>query len=260
MKIEYPDNFSIEDYDNNFLWRYINLHKLIDLLINKQLYFTRFDHFEDGMEGLTGKGIQLKAFTQRNPLTKENINKTFSEEEQQRLIEYDKNKREQYLDSLTDSQQSQFANCWFLGDRESLAMWKLYSKKDGVAIKFNAKQLIEEVVDSARNFISDPDFIILYCGPVNYKNIWPIDPHEKFDGKFNGLKKDRSYIHESEFRFVAVVPLEKKGQYINFKLPIRELSNFDIEIITNPFMEKWEIENLRALLINYSLESFLKVS
>ncbi len=49
MEIEFPDNFDINDYENQFLWRYLDLHKLFDLIIHKQLYFTRFDHFEDGV-------------------------------------------------------------------------------------------------------------------------------------------------------------------------------------------------------------------
>lgn len=259
MEIQYPDNFLIEEYNDKFLWRYIDLHRLIDLLNNKHLYFTRFDNFEDGLEGLTGKGIGLKVFTQGNPITKDNINKSFDEEIQLKLIKDDKNRRQLYLDTLTGSQQTQFANCWFLGDRESLAMWKLYSKNDGVAIKFNARQLINTVIATAKSY-TKTDFKILYLGPVKYKNIWPFDPYEKFDGKFNGLKKDKSYIHENEFRFVVVVPSEKKGEYKNFILPIGELSAYDLKIITNPFMKKWEVENLKKLLSKYELDQLLMSS
>jgi hypothetical protein len=41
MKIVYPDNFSLDELNDNFLWRYIELHKLIDLLNKEQIYFTR---------------------------------------------------------------------------------------------------------------------------------------------------------------------------------------------------------------------------
>jgi hypothetical protein len=84
------------------------------------------------------------------------------------------------------TQKTQFASCWFLDDRESFAMWKIYSKKEGIALKFNAKQFAETVVASAENY-SNTDFKILYYGKVDYKNIRPFDPLEKFDGKFNGL-------------------------------------------------------------------------
>jgi hypothetical protein len=252
MTVEYPNNFTLNDYNDRFLWRYIDLPKLLDLLNNKRLYFSRFDHFEDGLEGITGKGITLKAFTQAAPLTTENVNKNLDEETQENLITQDKSMRERYLDYLVKSQQTQFASCWFLGNRESLAMWKIYSKKEGVAVKFNAKELIENVVASAESY-TNTDFSRFYLGAVTYKNIWPFDPHEKFDQKFNGLKKDNSYSHENEFRFVTVVPTDKKGLYSKFILPIAELSALNVKVIANPFMESYEIENLKVLLAKYNL-------
>ena len=208
MKIGYPDKFSLDEYKDKYLWRYIDLFKLKDLISKEKIYFTRFDHFEDGVEGLTGKGVVLKALTRDKPLTKEDVNKSFDETTQNELIENDKNIRKTFL-KLEEGQQTQFASCWFQGDRESMAMWKLYSKNDGVAIKFNAKELISSVIISAENF-TNSDFKFLYLGPVEYKKIWPFDPTEIFDNKFSGLKKDKSYIHENEFRFVANVPESKK--------------------------------------------------
>ncbi len=258
MKIEYPENFSIKEYENKFLWRYIDFNKLLYLIINKQIYFTRFDNFEDGLEGLTGRGIELKMLTQQEPLTKDNIN-GFDDETKENLINFDKNNRQEYLNTIRNSQQTQFASCWFLEKKESLAMWKLYSGKEGVAIRFNAKQLIDTIIAAAQNY-TNSDFKILYLGPVDYKNIWPVDLTETFDGKFNGLKKDKSYIYENEFRFVVAVSKKHKGKHNSFMLPIGELSSYNMSIITNPFMENWKIENLKSLLKKFNLESFLKTS
>ncbi len=258
MRIKYPDKFYIKEYDSKFLWRYIDFYKLIDLLINKRIYFTRFDNFEDGIEGLTGRGVGLKVLTQSEPLTKNNIN-DFEKETKEKHINDDRNRRKEYLNTLANSQQTQFASCWFLGERESLAMWKLYSGNGGVAIKFNAKELIEAIIAAAKSYTNSP-FEIFYFGSVNYKNIWPFDPYETFDGKFNGLKKDKSYIYENEFRFVATVLSKNKGNYKSFVLPIGELSAYNMTIITNPFMENWKIENLRSLLKKYNLENYLTIS
>ncbi|MDQ2720685.1 MAG: DUF2971 domain-containing protein [Bacteroidota bacterium] len=254
MTIDYPDNFSLEQLNNNFLWKYVGLHKLLDLVLNQIIYFARLDSFEDGVEGLTGRGLTLKAFTQGKPLTPENVNPRFAPEKQKELIEGDKFNRVEYLRDLSLSQQTQFASCWFLGNRESLAMWKLYSNKDGVAIKFNARELTDTIIAAAENY-THTDFEILIFGPVEYKNIWPYDHKETFKGKNNAMKKDKSYSHESEFRFITVVPVDKKGVYNNFTLPIGDLSSYEVEIITNPFMQKWEIDNLKKLLEPYHLET-----
>lgn len=259
MTIDFPNNYSLDDLNDKFLWKYLDLYKLIDILYSQQLYFTRFDHYEDGLEGITGKGIGLKAFTQGQPLTKENINPAFDQGTQDRLIADDQGRRKEYSDSIEASQKSQYGCCWFVGDRESLAMWKLYSKKEGIAIKFKARQLADTIIASAES-LTNTDFSILYYGPVEYKNIWPFDPHETFKGKFNGLKKDKSYIHETEFRFVAVVPSDKKGVHHHLRLPIGQVSNLDIEIIANPFMEQWQFDNLKLLLHNFHLDDKLHKS
>ncbi len=259
MTIEFLDNYSLKDLDDKFLWKYLDLYKLIDLIQNQQLYFTRFDHFEDGLEGITGKDIGLKLIIQSEPLTKENINPTIDTKRQEELIEHDKRMRNDYVDNVELSQKSQYACCWFLGDRESIAMWKLYSQKDGVAIKFKARQLADTIIASAQNF-TNTDFQVLYLGPVEYKNIWPVDLSEKFNGKFNGLKKDKSYSHENEYRFVAVVDRDKKGIHHHFTLPIGKVSSFDIEIIANPFMEQWQFDNLKLLLHNFHLDDKLQKS
>lgn len=259
MEIEHPEEFNLDLLESCFSWKYLDLYKLLDLITTKDLYFTRFDHFEDGLEGLTGKAVGLMALTQGRPLTIEIVNKTFDENTRRRLVEEDKNRRQELEDIVNVSQKTQFANCWFLDDRESLSMWKIYSKKEGIALKFNAKQLVKTVIASAESF-TNSDFKILYYGKVDYKNIWPFDPNERFDGKFNGLKKDRSYSNEGEFRFVAVVPPERAGIHHNFKLPIGELKDFELEIITNPFMETWQFDSLKNLLKNYGLDDKLTAS
>ena len=165
MKIDYPINYSLSDLNEKFFLRYLDLYKLFDLLHSQQLYFARFDQFEDGLEGITGKVIGLKVFTQDQPLTKENINPGFDKETQESNIAGDQRRRKEYSESIESSQKSQYGCCWFMGDRESLAMWKLYSMKEGVAIKFKARQLTDTIIASAQS-LTNTDFSILYYGPV----------------------------------------------------------------------------------------------
>lgn len=259
MKINLSDSFSLSDLDNTYLWRYIGLSKLIDLFVNKAIYFARLDKFEDSLEGITGKNVSLKYYSLSTPITEENINKNFDETTQKKIIIDDKLKRQKYLDSLSDSQQTQFASCWYLGDRESLAMWRLYSDRDGVTVKFKARELVDTIMAAAESY-TNSDFQYFIIGPVVYKNIWPFDMHETFDGKFNALKKDKSYSHESEFRFISVIDLEAKGNYNYLSLSIGDLSAYNIEIISNPFMSNYKFNNLNKLLENFNLNNILKPS
>lgn len=256
MKIEYPINFSLNDLNSAFLWRYVELGKLLDLLVNEHIYFTRLDKFEDGIEGITRKNVWIKEINRSTPITKENINKSFNESMQSQIIDEDKTRRLEYLKSLSDSQQTQFASCWYLGNRESLAMWKLYSRNDGVAIKFNARELVD-TLRSAAECYTNSDFQIFLFGPVNYKNIWPFDPDEIFDGTFNALKKDKSYSHESEFRFITATDIPMKGKYESFKLPTGKLTGYNLEIMTNPFMADYQKDNLSKFLSKFGLSNTL---
>jgi hypothetical protein len=254
MEIIYPTDFSLTQLNDTYFWRYIELHKLFDLLLNKQIFFSRLDSFEDGLEGLTEYGLHLKLFTHNDPYTYENINPTFDKETKDRIIEQDRYDRKKYEEQITTSQQTQFASCWFHGNRESIAMWKLYSQKDGVALKFNARELTDTILAGAKSY-TNTDFHHLTFGPVVYKNIWPFDSEETFENRFNAMKKDKSYIHENEFRFIAVIPVDKKGVYKKLTLPIGELSTYDLQIITNPFMEEWKVENLMEILKPYNVDT-----
>lgn len=259
MNIEHPVGSNLNELDGQFLWKYLDLYKLLDLITTKQLHFTRLDHFEDGLEGLTAKAVSLMAFTEGDPWTTETVGDHFTPEEKDELVKEDQSRRQRIEEVRNSSQKTQFANCWFLNDRESLAMWKIYSEKGGVALKFKAKQLVETVIASAESFTS-ADFHILCYGKVDYKNIWPYDPSETFGGKFNAMKKDRSYVSENEFRFIVVTPTDKAGVHNYFRLPISNLKDYDVEIIANPFIESWQYAGLESLLKNYELEEKLRRS
>ena len=258
MKIEYPKNFNSDSLKNMFLWRYSDLFKLIDLINTKSLFFIRFDKFEDALEGLTGESIKLKQITNGEPLTYKNIN-NFDEKTKKKLIEWDQSARMKHTKQTENSQETQFASCWFSGEKESIAMWKTYANSDGFAIKFKAMELIDTIIASAKSY-TNSDFSLLYFGPVEYKNLWPLDFKEKIEGKFNGLKKDKSYHHENEFRFVAVTSIENKGKIDYLKLPIGELSSFNIKIIASPYMAKWKFENAKILLSKFGIEDKLQPS
>jgi len=210
----------LSKYKGLFLWRYIDLFQLINLIENEDIQFVRLDHFEDSLEAVTGEMIWDKAFGE---IEKYNIKK-------------DK------------SQKTQFASCWFLGDKESLAMWKLYSGKDGVAIRFDAKELIQTVMRVAEND-SDENFSSFYFGDIQYKNLYQFCPEEKYEQRFNALKKDVSYNHESEFRFVCVTgdDIIKENIYLK-KLSLSDLISDKLTVIANPFFDNWKFEVLNKFL------------
>ena len=258
MDLEHPKKYNSQELDNSFLWKYLDIFKLISLISTKEIHFTRFDKLDDGLEGLTYEAIKLMLRTQNPPSTRDslkhlgtddnNINFIIQEEQEiRKKLEYE----------IYCSQKTQFVSCWFLNNKESLAMWNIYSEKNGVALKFKAKPLVETIIASAKSY-TNSDFEKMYYGKVDYKNLWPYD--ETCDGKFNGLKKDNSYNHENEFRFVTVVKGKHAGIHSNFKLPISDIKNFDLEIISNPYIKDWQYKSLEHLLSKFGLENKLRPS
>ena len=124
-----------------FLWRYFDLHKFFAFLRNGEIRFTRMDEFEDPMEG-----VPLRALV------------TYAEERDLELIGDDKlsdlildrtkfkklsKEMQDRITNIKAIQRSSFVSCWFLGKRESMAMWNLYSNTDGVAVKVSAASLFK---------------------------------------------------------------------------------------------------------------------
>lgn len=254
MKIQHPSNYKYQD--DEFLCRYFSMPKFIDLFFNQNLHFTRLDHFEDNLEGITVEGAKHRKWFLNPPLTEENINEGIPKE----LITWEANQRKEHYDSLKFSQTSQYASCWFQGDRESIAMWKLYSNSNGLMLKFRMNELIKYITISAESFKSDV-FLEMCYDKISYKKLNPFDYTETFDNVFNGLKKDVAYEHEKEFRFIVVCDAKDAGKHSFFRLPIGSLKDFDfLEIYSNPFMRDWEFDNNKKLFRLFNLENKLKKS
>jgi len=83
MKIQHPIHLNSQNLEGLYLWKYLDLFKLIDLITTGEIYFQRFDKFEDGLEGLTGETVHLMSITQGNPLSIDNNKKSYSPEEKE---------------------------------------------------------------------------------------------------------------------------------------------------------------------------------
>lgn len=107
--------------DNEILWRYQDLPRYLDLLIRKQLFFTRIDQFEDPFEG------------------------KFSKSDKQALAESGLNRQQakQQID-MYEYQSNNIAvtvNTWHQNNAENYAMWNIYAKNYGIAVQTTYKKL-----------------------------------------------------------------------------------------------------------------------
>lgn len=230
------------------LFRFLSLHKFISFLKQRTLFFTRLDLFPDPFEGVSTTLIKQRYLARLTP-TREKMNPRLPQE----LIE--KNLREkEYTERLYDKealkrQKSQYVNCWFKGDRESMAMWNLYSNKESIAIKINKKILLDYLNDHVNSQPSlHPDYKLI-CGSVKYFKLNPVDLYANvIDVKYSALKKDVSFTFENEYRLLVVTPLrDVENNLPSFELNISCKLFENLEVIAHPEMVNWQFDNIVQL-------------
>lgn len=241
--------------DTDLLWRYIDLHKLIDLAETMELHFTRCDQFSDPFEGLTFDLLARRDFSRKSRITNPAIDKalgkgygeSFNKEREKDFIEVKK--------KSIAMQSSQFVNCWIRSERESIAMWNLYSNRNSVAIRAKATELLNYF---KRNLELQPYLYPSYhfiCGSVTYLKINPfdhfVDPQLP---KYSAFKKEVAFDFEKEFRFLIATPaLEANSNPVFFRLALTR-NFFDLlDVVCHPEMEDWKFKNVKTLCAKLNL-------
>ena len=127
-----------------------------------------------------------------------------------------------------------------------MAMWDLYSNKESVAICIEGRNLIEYFKNQIQLNPNSYKNHLFYCGEVCYL---PINPFDFFADKkppdYSAFVKDKSYEHESEYRFLIVSPGNMDDRNPNSIELDLTMNLFDkIRIFTHPKMEDWKFRNL----------------
>src|SRR5438105_1979057 len=124
---------------NALLTRYVDLHSFLYFITQNKLRFARLDTFEDLNEGFSVHTAEaVKDVTKHSRSIKELGDK----EKMLQGITTLKQQHSELEEKYREHQKNLFACCWYMGEKESVAMWNLYSNADSVAIRFNASQLI----------------------------------------------------------------------------------------------------------------------
>lgn len=242
-------NVIIENPSSNapYLYKYFDLHRFIYFISQRQLFFTRLDKLEDPFEGLSTRFLRDNAHIKALEHELETA-KTFSKER----IEEIKNikKLNQFVSKQTIqlSQNSQYVNCWFTCERESMAMWNLYSNKDSVALKIDFDDVKKHFQNPFQELVEENGNRLSVVGSeITYLKLNPFDsnlPKQKL--KYSALKKDISFAYEKEYRFLIVTEnLDEQPLFYTIKFPFE---NIKITVLTHPNMEEWKFKNIETLV------------
>ena len=233
-----------------YLWKYLDIHKFLYLIREQKIFFTRFDKFEDPHEGLP-YGLIMNKFQSDQVIPEDRLNnKIFlNEKEKRQYLSNAEKIRSKKKQEILGFQQKNFASCWFMDDeRESVAMWKLYSNPDSVCIVLKLADLENQL----RAYATKVNIHLsgtFYYGPVWYGKIYPPDlinpniPPQIPDG----FMKDECFSHEKEYRFL-INSKKPENQVSFYEFPVIEIENLIVNIKAHPNMEEWKTDNIRDLL------------
>jgi hypothetical protein len=231
-------------HNNYLLTRYIDIHGFLYFITQSKLRFARLDTFEDLNEGFSVYTADAVKDVTKHLRA---IAKTPDKEKMMEDIASLKQEHTDLAKQYSQQQENLFACCWYRGEKESVAMWNLYSNADSVAIRFNAHKLIE-LIESIANK-GDQHFDKMQYGNVEYADLSAEGNNINDDSI--GFIKDVSFSHEQEFRFMA--ERKAKDDAFEYELCLGDLKKIDFSIIAHPKMEEWKIRNILNVLSCYQL-------
>lgn len=174
----------------------MDLTKFLDLILNKSIYLRRIDKFEDPYEGYISSAYKADLSAQYEVIQS---NYKISQEAKDRL-------HQTHLTGLELIPMYAYASCWFIGDVESAAMWKLYGQSNNCIAICSTIHDLELALNEGDN-----EEGTIYLQEVDY-----VDESSLVDAK-NYLKpmfeKRMSFAHENEFR--ALYLLNKGRTLLN---------------------------------------------
>jgi hypothetical protein len=232
-----------------YLWRYLDLHKFINLLLDHSLLFSRLDKFDDPFEGVATKLLRKNAEHKEElgQIIATPLNLKSSKLKNKLFVKAVLDKT--FADTVAANQKRQFVNCWFAGDRESMAMWNIYSNVDSVAIRVEFAEFKKIIEPAFKKFITENGNRLSILGDeIAYLNLNPFDtklPKQKL--KYSAFKKDTSFQYENEYRFLIVTIDKLEKPETHYKIPL-DLTQLNLTFIAHPNMEEWKFENIKKLL------------
>lgn len=130
-----------------------------------------------------------------------------------------------------------FISCWNQSDVESYALWQIYAKNNGVAIKTSANKL-NALLESTNSKL----YKVKYVDDDQHV-IYPKIDESSFEVHTNSnlfVCKSKHYLYEQEVRVILVSEAEEADP-----LSIPNISGFIEEILISPFAPDWFYQLVR---------------
>lgn len=222
------------------LWRYMDLSQLVSILERDQLWFARADKLSDPYEGSLTKPrreIRDKQVEALKEVSEREEGWTPIERDVDELIEEQVRKNRRQREWV-------FIHCWHQNEKESAAMWDLYTKSnDAIVIKTTFERLIRALMENEEE---------ISLSKVRYLDFEEEDMVQG-ESTLDFLFKRKSFEHEQEVRalFWDLPELDEMddqppGQYVNV-----DVERLIDEIRIAPSAESWFFDTVKQMLQSY---------
>ena len=201
------------------LWRYMDFTKYVSLIDRRALFFARADALDDPFEG------SVTAATPRLP-----------------------GEHTGGLVALRRAMRSNvFVNCWHESDVESAAMWKLYAREAGIAVRSTFANLANGIQTDQPIYIGRVKYIDYVQDPMPTGNVFTPFLHKR-----------KSFEHEREVRAISQ---EWEGeQFYEELVPQNDGRYYDVdiqtlvgEVVVAPHCQDWLYELVASTTKKYGL-------
>jgi hypothetical protein len=184
--------------DSVRVWRYLDLAKFTWLLEKQKLYFTRVDLLNDLHEGSVPKFLAENHDQQILDLVDASILQKYGNDLGNKEYQAEKSRFAENLRQMRTHNQKErrllYVNCWYLGNQESEAIWRLYCPgNNGVAIQTSYRKLVKSIENDAE----------LYIGRVTYID-YELQGFPMGNFFYPVMHKRISFAHEQEVRLVKI--------------------------------------------------------
>lgn len=224
------------------VWRYVDFVKFMSMIHGSSLFFGRLDTQDDPFEGATPRRLLEKMFADMDwaTVTAGGHDPDFIRQEIEASM-------------FTHTRESAYVNCWHMNERESMAMWKVYSG-EGLAIQSTYLRLRDSFKAEREKHI--------HIGEVQY-----LEPAEDDPGQYHlgaVLHKRRAFEYEREIRAVYLdVAMPDENGILPAISPESRPSGVSVSVDLNTLIEaiyvapnqsRWFVQLVRDMLDKFGLE------
>ncbi len=107
------DTYHTNDIKEKYLFRFLDVYRLIDFLESGSLYFARMDGFDDKFEGISVydiiRTIAWSQIWEGHP----DLNKSIPEKEWEKIFKSRRNNLIEIKENQKQRQKRHFVNCWY---------------------------------------------------------------------------------------------------------------------------------------------------